>query len=200
MKSWQIAALDSASRISVGACLLIGAALIALQGLVLLALGQPAICECGHVKLWHGIVSSPENSQQLTDWYTYSHVIHGIAFYLILWFAAPAMPVGLRFVLALGLETGWEILENTPFIINRYRQSALALGYFGDSVVNSVSDTLAAAFGFALARILPVWAIGALVLGTELYSAYMIRDNLLLNIIQLIYPSEVISSWQTRLT
>ena len=200
MKSWQIAALDSASRISVGACLLIGAALIALQGLVLLALGQPAICECGYVKLWHGVVSSPENSQQLTDWYTYSHVIHGIAFYLILWFAAPAMPVGLRFVLALGLETGWEILENTPFIINRYRQSALALGYFGDSVVNSVSDTLAAAFGFALARILPVWAIGALVLGTELYSAYMIRDNLLLNIIQLIYPSEVISSWQTRLT
>jgi len=192
--------LDSASRISVGACLLIGAALIALQGLVLLALGQPAICECGYVKLWHGVVSSPENSQQLTDWYTYSHVIHGIAFYLILWFAAPAMPVGLRFVLALGLETGWEILENTPFIINRYRQSALALGYFGDSVVNSVSDTLAAAFGFAFARILPVWAIGALVLGTELYSAYMIRDNLLLNIIQLIYPSEVISSWQTRLT
>jgi hypothetical protein len=175
-----------------------GAALIALQALVLLALGQPAICECGYVKLWHGIVSSSENSQQLTDWYTYSHVIHGIAFYLILWLAAPAIPVGLRFVLALGLETGWEILENTPFIINRYRQSALALGYFGDSVVNSVFDTLAAALGFGVARILPVWAIAALVLGAELFSAYMIRDNLLLNIMQLIHPTEAISDWQMR--
>lgn len=104
--------------------------------------------------------------------------------------------MGLRFALALGLEAGWEIFENTSFIINRYRESWLAQGYFGDSVINSVSDTVASVGGFVLARTLPVWAIGVLVIAAELFSAYMIRDNLVLNIIQLIYPSEAISIWQ----
>jgi len=170
--------------------------ILALQALILLAMGQPPICECGYVKLWHGVISSPENSQHLTDWYSYTHVLHGIAFYLILWLAAPGLPIGLRFALALGLEAGWEIFENTPFIIDRYRQSALAQGYFGDSVINSVSDTLATAFGFGLARVLPVWSIVALVIAAELFSAYMIRDNLVLNILQLVFPSEAISNWQ----
>lgn len=169
---------------------------LALQALVLLAMGQPPICECGYVTLWHGDVSGPETSQQLIDWYTYTHVIHGIAFYLILWLTVPGVPVGLRFALALGLEAGWEIFENTPFIINRYRESALAQGYFGDSVINSVADTFATAFGFLLARILPVWSIIVVVIAAELLSAYMIRDNLVLNIIQLISPSDAISNWQ----
>jgi hypothetical protein len=169
---------------------------LALQALVLFAMGQPPICECGYVALWHGAASGPETSQQLIDWYTYTHVIHGIAFYLILWLAAPGLSIGLRFVLALGLEAGWEIFENTPFIINRYRESALAQGYFGDSVINSVSDTFATGFGFMLARILPVWFIVLGVIAAELLSAYMIRDNLMLNIVQLVYPSEAISNWQ----
>jgi hypothetical protein len=101
---------------------LTGAAVIVLQALILLAMGQPLICACGVIKLFGGVVSSPEMSQQLTDWYSYSHIIHGIGFYLLLWLIAPAAPVGLRFMLAIGLEAGWEVLENTPFVINRYRE------------------------------------------------------------------------------
>ncbi|MCZ8548148.1 DUF2585 family protein [Mesorhizobium qingshengii] len=183
-------------RIPVNMLLVIGAALIALQAVVLVLMGHPLICTCGTVKLWHGIVSSPENSQQLTDWYTYTHVIHGFGFYLLLWLIAPRLPFGLKLSLAIGLEATWEVVENTPFVIDRYRQSALAQGYFGDSVVNSVADTFAATFGFVLARILPVWSTVVLVIGMELFAAFMIRDNLMLNIIQLIHPSEAISRWQ----
>jgi hypothetical protein len=176
---------------------LTGAAVIVLlQALILLAMGQPLICACGAIKLFGGVVSGPEMSQQLTDWYTYSHIIHGVGFYLLLWLIAPAAPVGLRFMLAIGLEAGWEVLENTPFVINRYRALAIAQGYFGDSVLNSISDTLAASFGFLLARLLPVWSIMGLVAAIELFVLFMIRDNLTLNIIQLIHPVEAISAWQ----
>lgn len=180
-----------------GACLLAGAAIVAVQALVLFAMGQPPICTCGTVRLWGGIASGPEMSQQLTDWYTYSHVIHGFGFYFLLWLIAPRAPVTLRLVLAVAFEAGWEIVENTPFVIDRYRQSALAQGYFGDSILNSVGDTMASVFGFFLARRLPVSAAVALGVLIELFLAYMIRDNLTLNIIQLIHPSEAISHWQT---
>jgi hypothetical protein len=176
--------------------LLIAAAIIALQAVVLLAMGQPPICTCGTVKLWHGVVLSPENSQHLTDWYTFSHIIHGFGFYLLLWLAAPRTPIGLRLVLAVVIEAGWEILENSPIIIDRYRQQALAQGYVGDSVINSVCDTLAMVFGFWLARILPVRLVIALTVAMELFVGIMIRDNLTLNIIQLIHPSAAISRWQ----
>ena len=141
------AAMKWYERISVGTCLVVGAAFIAVQALVLFAMGQPPICACGYVRLWGGIASGPEISQQLTDWYTYSHVIHGFGFYFALWLIAPRAPVAIRFILALAFEVSWEIFENTPFIIDRYRQSALAQGYFGDSIINSVADTIAAAFG-----------------------------------------------------
>ena len=121
--------------------LLAVAALMATQGLVLYAYGQPPICTCGTVRLWAGQVLGPENSQQITDWYSFSHVIHGIGFYFLLWLIAPRAPVLLRLALAVGLEVGWEVLENTPFIIERYRQQALAQGYVGDSILNSLSDT-----------------------------------------------------------
>ena len=193
----QTAVLNWAEAVSLRAYLLIGAGIIVVQGLVLLAMGQPPICACGTVQLWHGLASSPETSQHLTDWYTYSHVLHGFGFYLLLWLVFPRAPLGLRLALALGLEAGWEVLENTPFIIDRYREQALAQGYFGDSIVNSASDTLAVAFGFLLAWRLPVWAAIVLVIGVELFLVFLIRDNLTLNIIQLIYPSEIISGWQT---
>jgi len=177
-------------------CVLIAAALIVLQALVLLAMDLPAICRCGHVALWHGDASGPETSQHLIDWYTYTHVVHGFGFYLLLWLIAPRLPFGPRLAIAIGLEVGWEIIENTPFIMERYRQSALARGYFGDSVINSVADTLAAAFGFVLARRLPVSLILGLTAAAELFATYMIRDNLTLNIIQLIFSSGLISGWQ----
>ena len=175
---------------------LIGIGIIALQAAVLLAMGQPAICACGYVKLWHGAVLSSENSQHISDWYIFSHVIHGFIFYFLLWLIAPRMPLAQRFALALMVEAGWEMIENTPFIIDRYRQSALAQGYTGDSVINSVFDTLAAALGFLLARLLPAWAIVVLAIAMELSVGYLIRDNLILNIIQLLFPSAAISAWQ----
>src|SRR3989304_2171193 len=144
-------------RMSVGTWLLVGAAIIASQALALLAMGQPPICACGDVRFWGGIASGPEISQQLTDWYTYSHVLHGFAFYFALWFVAPRVPVTIRFILALGLEAGWEIFENTPFIIERYRQSALAQGDFGDSISNLFLMIRRPPISTLFPRALPVW-------------------------------------------
>jgi hypothetical protein len=177
--------------------LLVAAAFIALQALVLYAFGQPPICKCGTVKLWHGVVNSPENSQQLTDWYSFSHVLHGFIFYGLLSLIAPRAPIGLRFALAVGVEAAWEILENSPIIIDRYRQTALAQGYAGDSIVNSVSDTLSMSVGFLLARKLPVLVVVGLAVAEELIVGFIIHDNLTLNIIQLIHPFEAISRWQS---
>jgi len=170
--------------------------LIALQALALFLMGQPLLCECGIVKLWEGVVLSSGNSQHLTDWYTPSHIIHGLLFYLGLWFFFPKTPVAFRLMLAVGIEIAWEIIENTPWVIDRYREQALAQGYVGDSVINSVSDTLAMAGGFFLAWRLPVWFSIALVIGFELLVGYVIRDGLTLNIIQLLWPIEAISEWQ----
>jgi hypothetical protein len=180
-----------------GSFVFVSVALLAIQAVGLLAMGQPPICTCGYVKFWHGIVQSDQNSQQIADWYTFSHVIHGIAFYFVLWLIAPKSSVWLRFAIAIAVEVSWEILENTPMIIDRYRESALAQGYVGDSVINSVFDTLAAALGFFIARTFPVWLTVALVVVFEVFVGYMIRDNLILNIVQLLFPSEAISKWQS---
>jgi hypothetical protein len=170
---------------------------LVIQAFALWAMGLPLICKCGAVALWHGNPSGPETSQHLTDWYTYTHIIHGFVFYLLLWLVVPRLPFALRFAFAIGLESAWEAIENTPFVMDRYRQSALARGYFGDSVVNSLFDTFATAAGFFLARLLPVWQSILLIVAIEMVLGYIIRDNLTLNIIQLIYPNELISNWQS---
>ncbi|OGG49655.1 hypothetical protein A2763_03165 [Candidatus Kaiserbacteria bacterium RIFCSPHIGHO2_01_FULL_54_36] len=174
----------------------VGALLIAAQALVLYLMGQPTICTCGYVKLWEGVVLSSGNSQHLMDWYTFSHIIHGLLFYLGLWYFFPRLSVGMRLLLALGIEIAWEIVENTPVVIDHYRQQALAQGYIGDSILNSLSDTFAMLLGFVLAWRAPLWSTIALGVGLELFVLYMIRDNLALNVINLIYPLEFISKWQ----
>ena len=170
--------------------------LLVLHAGLLRWMGQPWIYEGGYIKLWHGDVASKENSQHLTDWYTLSHIIHGVLLYALLALLFPRTPVGVRLLAAIGLEIGWELFENSDMIINRYREQALAQGYFGDSFVNSVGDVLAAMTGFLLASKLPKLGSVALVIALELIALYAIRDSLALNIIQLVHPIDAIGAWQ----
>ncbi len=191
--------MNWADKFSLKTTIITTLAMLAIFALILLAMGQVPICKCGYIKLWHGVTYSSENSQHLTDWYTFSHIIHGIIFY---WIARKigkrfGWGIGLMFLAALSVEMAWEIFENTDFIINRYREVTISLDYYGDSVINSVFDVLAMAFGFFFARKAPVWISISLIIFLEAFTAYFIRDNLALNILMLLYPIEIIKNWQT---
>lgn len=175
---------------------LVVAALLVAQAGTELAMGRVPMCTCGTVRLWVGGTMSSEISQQIFDWYSLSHLIHGFGLYGLIWLALPRLPVAARLVIAVTVECGWEILENTSFIIDRYRATTISLNYYGDSILNSVSDTLTMMVGFGLAWRLPVWTVVIAGVFMEALAGYVIRDNLTLNIIMLIYPFDAIRAWQ----
>ena len=188
------------SRTALAALLLVAAA-----AALLLAMGRPPICTCGTIEIWVSQSDSPKTSQMLADWYSPSHVIHGFLFYGSLWLVAPRQPVGWRFLAALLAEIAWEILENTDWAINRYREATIAVGYTGDSILNTLSDVGMMALGFWLARRLPLWLARRLPLwvtvaaavALELAALAAIRDNLTLNVWMFLWPSETVRAWQT---
>ena len=168
--------------------------ILAATAAVLLAMDRPPICTCGTISLWGRV--GPTQSQMLADWYSPSHMVHGLIFYAAAWLLLRRWPVEWRFLVALFVEAAWELVENTPMVIDRYRTATAALGYTGDSVLNSMSDIAMMALGFLAARKLPLWASILLLLLLELVPLLVIRDNLALNIWMLLAPSDAIRAWQ----
>jgi Protein of unknown function (DUF2585) len=177
---------------------LIVAGIVLAAGLALYLMGHPLICKCGYVKLWHFDVMSSENSQHLIDWYTPSHLIHGFLFYFALWLLSRFLPLSfaMRLILAVAIEATWEVVENTDFVINHYREMTISLDYYGDSVINSVSDILFMVLGYFMAARLPVWLTVTIAIGLELFVGAMIRDNLTLNVLMFVWPLDAVLHWQ----
>lgn len=170
---------------------------VALTACVETAMGRSPLGPDGRFGWWDGDIWSSENSQRVADAYSFSHIVHGILIYGILWLAARSLPLPTRFAIALLAEAGWEILENSPIIIDRYREATISLGYVGDSVLNSCCDIGMMALGFWLAwKIRPRWSAAAVV-AMEVGCLLWVRDNLTLNILMLAHPIEAIKTWQS---
>ncbi|MBU2327548.1 MAG: DUF2585 domain-containing protein [Alphaproteobacteria bacterium] len=162
-------------------------------------MGRLWICECGYVKLFEPGVNTPGNSQHLFDWYTPSHIIHGFLFYGLGWLIMRKKPIAAKLALAALIEAAWEILENSPLVIDRYRTATMAVGYSGDSILNSGMDMVAMIAGFFFAARVPIWLTVVIALAFEAVTAFVIRDNLTLNVVMLVWPIEVVKTWQAAL-
>lgn len=178
-----------------------GIAVIA-AALTLTAMGRALWCSCGSAIPWSWDVWSKHNSQHVIDPYSFTHVLHGLGFYAITWLAFGGrlfpfqLSIAWRGAITAVLESGWEILENSPIVIDRYRAATISLDYFGDSVVNSVADIGCCLLGFWIASKLP-WRVTLVAFFvTEAILLGWVRDSLLMNILQLVYPLESIKQWQ----
>jgi len=176
--------------------IVISIGIAAIAAAVLLAMGRSPICACGTIKLWHGETISAENSQHILDWYSPSHLLHGLTFYAFFWLIIRRSSIALRLTLSTLIEAIWEVAENTNIVIERYREATIALDYYGDSILNSMSDIACMLFGFFLAARLPVWVSFGLFFTAEIIVGYFIRDSLTLNVIMLIAPQDWIRDWQ----
>lgn len=179
--------------------LVLGAvAIVSAMALILHLQGRIPICACGYIKIWHGIVNDSGDSQHLFDWYSFTHVLHGLIIYFALWVIdrKKRLKFGAKLLIAIGIAAGWEILENSAMVINRYRAETFSLNYFGDSIINSIGDVISMSLGFLFSYKMKVRYSIALFIVIELALAYIIRDNLIINIIMLIHPVEAIKLWQ----
>lgn len=162
----------------------------------LLIMGRNLMCSCGYVSLWGGNAPADQGSQHLFDWYTPSHLLHGFLFYGALFLLARGLSYNTRLYIAVVIECVWEVVENSAWVIERYRSTTVSVDYNGDSIVNSAGDIFAMVLGFWLSRVLPVWTSGLIVIGFEVLTIYLIRDGLALNILMLLWPLEAVRDWQ----
>ncbi len=195
-----ITALDPQDRHKATRLWLFAVGLIVLAQIGILHLmGRIPICECGYIKLFEPGVNTPGNSQHLADWYTPSHIIHGFLFYLLAFVLFRRRPLSMRLAFATLIEAAWELVENSPLVIDRYRTATMAIGYQGDSILNSTMDTLFMVVGFLFAARAPVWLTVSIAVFLEIYVGWLIRDNLTLNVLMLLWPIETIKVWQAGL-
>lgn len=158
--------------------------------------GRLWICSCGKLLVWAGDVCSSDNSQHFLDPYSFTHVLHGFAYGGLLAWAVPRLSPAWRLCLAVLVEAMWEVIENSDFIIQRYREATAALGYQGDTLVNSLGDILCCGIGFLMARRLGFRRTLALFVVTEVVLLLWIRDSLLLEVLMLLLPVDAIKAWQ----
>ncbi|MGH8047341.1 MAG: DUF2585 family protein [Chthoniobacterales bacterium] len=183
-------------RLNTRTVAILACAIVALVAILEWASGRLPLGPDGRFGFWEGNINSRECSQRIADAYSFSHIAHGILFYAFFWLVARRWPVRVRFLAAVLVESGWELLENSPIIINRYREATMALGYAGDSILNSVSDIGMMSLGFLLAWRANPWLSVAVLVAMEVGCALWIRDNLTLNVIMLIHPVDAIKHWQ----
>ena len=173
------------------------AALMLLGALTLSAMGQTLWCRGGEAYLWSGDIWTEHNSQHLADPYTFTHFLHGVLLYGLMWLLlGQRLSVAWRGVAAMAVQVGWEILENTPLVVERYRETTISLNYYGDSVGNSIGDMLACLAGFCFAAVVPLWASALALLVVDASLMLWIRDGLLLNVLMLVWPVDAVRQWQ----
>jgi len=174
----------------------VGVGVTAVGALALHLMGRRLWCACGSPRPWSWDIWSSHNSQHFVDPYTFTHALHGMFYYLLLWLVFRGRRPSLRALLALIVEVAWEVGENTNTVIEAYRASTISLNYYGDSIANSLGDVAAFALGYLAALRLPVWVAVASFVAVEIVLLLTIRDSLVLNVLMLLHPVEAIKAWQ----